>query len=182
MRAVAPPIEDLRTALLEAVVQTVETLRRSGFRSLRPWPDFEGHDAHAKVVELLEWATHPDAGSPRGPKVTAAVQQLELVADTLALLTQATSIDERVRLARTSLAGMALGLALGNGPWNQARGRPRGSGYSDSDAAFVEEMRQRLVGGEKASAVARELAPRMPGGGTVESKANRLLRRARQEK
>jgi hypothetical protein len=69
-------------------------------------------------------------------------------------------------------------LPHGPDPFTKPRGRPRG-GYAEADAQLVEELRRRRC--EGVEAVARELAPRAIGGGTLESKAQRLIRRLREK-
>jgi hypothetical protein len=59
------------------------------------------------------------------------------------------------------------------------RGRPRGSGFEAQDAELVSQMLEMMTANPELTEwqVARELAPRAAGGGTLESKARRLVGR-----
>lgn len=55
------------------------------------------------------------------------------------------------------------------------RGRKRGSGFNDDE--FVDEYRRRHAEGERPETLKHDIALRMPGGGTLDSKKKRLERR-----
>lgn len=171
---------DVELLLGTAAVQAITTLSRAEVEGPVRFPEtFDPTRLSEPMIKSVTlWARAAELHNGGDEDVREAVDQLEIVCELLDLLHEARSTNATDLVARAIRAS----IPLGAGRWNNRRGRPRGSGFTESDAAFVDEMRQRRAGGEKASAVARELAPRMPGGGTVESKADRLLRRARQEK
>lgn len=172
------PEEGLRAVIVQLVYHDLESVARRTKAKDIDWPRVGAATGQVEWFRALaNWARDRSSLFPNDGEVRAAADRLGTVPDVLQLLRNA-SPDERARLATVGL----IATGWGGAKWNSPRGRPRGSGLADKDRALVEEISRRAAGGEPKRRVAQELALEAKGGGTLESKADRLLKRERREK